>query len=326
MRENLGWLDWFDNETVSKNGTFAIYRNYLLRGKEGESVYEFPQILGTLNWSPDLSRTAPIAKGVTVFFYHGLYFETSLSRHLTDNTDFNPYEIYEIYFRTAFRHLLARHNRKPIPDADEIAEPIILKQHISMENDYLLESDRYFSECYNDEDRILKSKISEYVKGYIIWVTAKYEILNSKHLHNRDVALEILSDKNTGSKKRILNHWTLKNLWTKTDNHYDAVMQKLTSEIYPILDIPFATKTITGYSWNESIDSTKSYLSGFIYTCLLNKWINDKYKSPDYLRIIKNTFDISVDKTPYNSPYSTSQNPDNLYMIPFKDYRSILDL
>ncbi len=131
-----------------------------------------------------------------------------------------------------------------------------------------------------------------------------------------DLSSKPISDKITMKPKKE----TLFNIWEMSKEHYDEIIRKLATNVHLPLDIPFVTCKDNLHYWNKSIKSSKSYLSGFIYTCLLKKWILDKHDSKEYKLIIKNTFNIDVDTTPYKGAHGKAKSHDNKYLEPFKAY------
>ena len=175
MTQIYSWEDSFDRETADKSGNFCLYRNYCIKHNNEEFNYEFLLIPGTLNWNPLLYLTTPVAKGITVYYCNSLFFEKSLFQHLSDDTSFSTHYIYENYFDKLFNVFLNKFNSRPTPVSKDEVECIFLPQHLKDETISLLESEKYYTECINENDRILKAKIREYVTGYFGWLKAKID-------------------------------------------------------------------------------------------------------------------------------------------------------
>ncbi len=83
------------------------------------------------------------------------------------------------------------------------------------------------------------------------------------------------------------------------------------------IDTPFVTQINDKLQWNQTPQrGWQQYMAGFIYTCMKNLWIADKYTSPDFVEILNNTFNAKPNKKWFKSISTTApHNPK--YLEPF---------
>lgn len=313
------WEDKIEDGFLKNNGSYILYRH------RWENV-EFDKPKGTvvIHFPSDALKVKdkePIAWGFIAFLYVGLPGYPSYYKFLVENGTALNVDFYTQYFDFS-----KSWSARVFPSEPFLLDPVtfeaeFLLNHIEEESEHLAESEKFFTDTLNESDRVIKSKMKDKAFGYISFLQAKIDTLNNESTDSPDQfknSTAINGDKHSTShiKKKPQ---TLREIWKKRPEHYSYIISLLCKNPYVQLDIPFVTELDGVLTWNSSVQNTKSYLSGFIYTCLLNKWILDEYTAPDYVRIIKNTFNISVDSTSYKSPLSKAHmHKNDVYLIPFK--------
>jgi hypothetical protein len=99
---------------------------------------------------------------------------------------------------------------------------------------------------------------------------------------------------------------------------YDEFIEFLKAP-YPEIDTSFVSEINGQLHWNRTPKKGfASYLAGFIYVCVKNKWIKDDYSGEDYKRILGNTFNIEFNKKPFEQ--IAAKAFDDKYLKPFKNF------
>lgn len=299
------WEDKIEDGFLKNNGIYILYRhrweNVECEKSKGTVIIHFPSD------APQVKDEEPIACGFSAFLYVGLpgypsyyKFQAEQGSALTED------------FYTQYYDFSKSWSARVFPSESFLLYPVtfeaeFLRNHIEEESEHLAESEKFFTETLNAEDSKIKTNMQVIVAEYINFLQAKIETLT----HLPTVLPSHLRKKPQPN--------TLREIWTKRPEHYSYIMSLLCNYPFVQLEIPFATEIEGVLTWNKSVENSKSYLSGFIYTCLLNKWILDKYTSSDYVQIIQNTFHIKVDSTPYKSAMAKAKLfEDDIYLLPFK--------
>jgi hypothetical protein len=100
-----------------------------------------------------------------------------------------------------------------------------------------------------------------------------------------------------------------------TKDYYNEVIEILQKNFLHI-DNAFVINIKNNLHWNLfSKKGSKSYLAGFIHTCVKRKWIIDKYSADEITKILKKTFNLeTLDSKTFRS---ISLFDNQLYIKPF---------
>jgi len=325
MEQKIKWIDRFVNESNENSSDFRLYREYYYDNENGEI---------NLDFNLPLSDADPIATGLTAYMFQFKFTNSDFSSYLLNNGDYDIELLYENYYQEVLSKAHVKYSEQHKYMTEFYAELEFFNEHIATEKQYRQQSEKFYSECIDNDDKAMKSKIRGIVEGYSTWVNNNfsksiYELfdcqskeedfkINSAIATNKDGTKKI-----SRSKKITKETRTLRDIWVFPQDHYDNILFKLSTDIYLKLELPFITQLEDKCIWNKSNYGSKSYLSCFIYTCLNNKWIPDTFTSREFVTIIKNTFNIKVDSTPYKSANANAKlaKENNIkYLDPFKNY------
>lgn len=96
--------------------------------------------------------------------------------------------------------------------------------------------------------------------------------------------------------KNVSHTKSLKEIWTKDEEHYNKVMEFL-KEVSPTVGCSFINDK---YQWQKFKNSIK-YLAAFTKMCILKEYIQSNYSAPEYQRIYNKTFAIEFNPKPFQS-------------------------
>jgi hypothetical protein len=337
------WLDIPDQAELTNRGNCILSRiRFQLKPIIASNAFSAGSI-SSIEYRL-IKNKETIALGICAFLFIGLPNEKSYYQFYKLHNTILDIDFLEKYY--SFRYTSNYNNfyKDELSFVDpEIFCSEFLLTHLNEEKNYILKSEKFFYETENETDRIIKLKIQEYAAKYLHFLqdkinrksvdvlesitptlTSDFSESNFKTDSYKDSELLKINNETNTPKKSKIDKQTLKEIWNGPIDEFDRVFLKLTTDIYQSFEIPFVTKSGELYYWNVSLTSSKSYLWGFIYTCIINKWILDQYKSPEYKIIIQNTFNISVDSTPYKAAYSLAilaNESNNKYLYPFKKYK-----
>lgn len=166
-----------------------------------------------------------------------------------------------------------------------------------------------------------KGKVQSQVFAQSVWEYYNWikSFLPSHQEKNKKPLLEKTKKKSTKEKKpkSIL---ILKDIWEEdckgTKKQYDLTINFLLEEYLPI-DSSFITEISGNYYWNKVPQhGWVQYLAGFMYICIKQKWILNRYSAPKLKDILCRTFNIDeFDSKPFRSLFVSP--PDNKYLKPF---------
>ena len=239
--------------------------------------------------------------------------------------DFLYKENQSLYY--LFKRLNSRFKKVNIEFNKETLDFLLLKnnaQKISLTRDNVKPIFKLITE-YIDKQKIDESKIDDYVKELIqkFFLSIYCEIANINSeicLNNaNDLGLHytleevgdflVLSPISIKPKTNIIikpKPELLIDIWVldKDGNkeYYYEVIESLQKNFLDI-DSAFVSNINNSLHWNLiSKKGSKSYLAGFIHTCIKRKWILDIYSALDLTKILKKTFNLeTLDPKPFRN-------------------------
>jgi len=178
MENDFSWDYWIDYNECATTGNFYLFRNPIYLGADGNAYHRYT----TTPLPPDstetpLTMTLPVASGITAYFAGGFGSTMNLYDSLRLKANFDAVSLYEIYFKNVLKWKRIENSQSPAPKhQDEFIFNFLIK-HIETEKKHLLDSSNYYLECYDENDHTIKTRIKDYVNGYIDWITKNYEDL-----------------------------------------------------------------------------------------------------------------------------------------------------
>lgn len=189
-----------------------------------------------------------------------------------------------------------------------------IEPYESDKKEYQKLRDKKYQDHYDDEGKLVEGEI---MSGQLS-VNSVSAQLYGRYFLFRDFLIEKLYGSIKPPKNPKFNpKTTLKDIWRTGDEHYAEVINYLMDE-----------NVTTGYSFVTLVDGAYKWLNkrgqgplvqAFIKSCILNNFILDQYSSSQYLQIIKNTFQFSIDKdlmTPYGLTKIAAGHLDTFLTLP----------
>lgn len=324
MADLPAWKDVFDSDLWYSHYKFVLYR-YRLKPDQNP-VIDVPSIdMGTIPSNYE-KENQPIAFGFSAFLYQGSESERSFYNwhELHDNSINVNFK--DQYYNYCWIHYNYLYNSDSVYNEPVAFKAEFLLTHLRDEKQYLIDSEKFFIETLDAKDSQIKSKMQDLASEYISFLQEKIDVLTQESSESPAQLQNtiVINDKTPShaDKRKKHQYNTLREIWEKDGDHYEYIIDLLCNHSFKRLDYPFVTDFEGRLIWNSAEHMSKSYLFGFIYTCLLNKWISSIHSSTDYLRIIKNTFNIKVDPGPYKSALAKAISAENskyaTYLAPFK--------
>lgn len=191
MKKDRSWSNWLDPEKVQK-GNYTLYRNYI---ENGQFIY-YPDSKEKEDY---IGHTTPVALGITAFLVGDDHGSDYVKCFLAKGKKFDTKQTYSLYFNGCLSEFMTGRKSLPFPQKDEELRQSFLLQHIDNEREYYLLSDKYFTECRDESDRMINETIREYVKGYFAWLESLVKENTSSDL--------------SGSRKTIIAESIVIKLW-----------------------------------------------------------------------------------------------------------------
>ena len=178
MEHEVSWEYWTDHEQNLKTTKFYLYRNPIYLGPDGQKRVQFStDFKDPENPQNHISSSKPIAFGISVFFAMGLPKLRDLSDILYLEEGLSSANLYQLYFNIVSKSGLNSIRQDRISNTEERILLEFQNRHLKEEKQYLIESEKYYSEFINDEDHKLKMVIKKHVNNYINWLSAKNKAL-----------------------------------------------------------------------------------------------------------------------------------------------------
>jgi len=337
MADSTLWKDISDISQIIDNGKYFLYRHR--RIEKSSDIINFKD-----QNSPDdtefVSDPTPIATGFSAFLFIGLPNEKSYYQFHDLYDTARDIDFLDQYF--AFRH--DSHYNKYYYNTLSVQNPEIflsefLLCHFKEEKENYLKSERFFNEILNDKDKQIKGKLNAYTLNYLQFLQKKIDPLlgeagliseislitsiNSENnfsntpAKNPELSKNIVDDFKTRDKRETVP-LEIKDIWIGTPEQYKSVMEILSSISITISETAFI-KQVNGklYWQNPAKYRRDKYLSGFLYTCLVNGLILNK-TAIAFSHILSNTFNINCKPDAFKS--ISANPPDNKYLKPFKSF------
>jgi len=176
------WFDFINEEKYQQTGEALLYRNPLkktnpkLKVNGSIPTYDFSTSPGD-NYIFDQK---PFASGFTAYIGHDEVKpgQNSLKSNIVLKRDFESEEYYRLYTEIIFKLDLIKNKMLPSPLSNQDFELSFYPEQLSKEEDYLISSERFFTDCLNEDDILLKGNLRLYTDGYLKWLQDKIDDLN----------------------------------------------------------------------------------------------------------------------------------------------------
>ncbi len=364
MDKILTWIDFLDHHTIAGTGEYMLYRNYFVLDQFDQLMYKYAEHPGSDERAKtSLYDTPPVARGFSAFYAHWLQPDQILPEALMNITYLDPPEYYEVYLKSAFKVFMLRNERSSKPLSRIEIKSKFFPEHIQREKTWFEQSHKFYSQCKDEEDQEFKDKLLADFNGYMAWLKEKAQLpfpthvlslqpsskaviqprvinsgiminnlinvfpYNSLHSENQAVT-KSLPVPRTQNKKPKIDSQTLLDIWIADKRYYHQIIEAVSSKSFLNISVPLISIADNGMlNWNKSNMKYKSYLAGFFYACLLHGFITDAYTGSDYVLLIKNTFGITVDSSPYKAAMGkakTSSVGNSEFLSPFQDIITII--
>ena len=333
------------------NNFFSSGQN-LLRHINLESFYVAKELIDEINndsaLSEELKSLLKFQLYIEQFNNRVIGYLNNIRLIIFDKID-NPFEVkkkcdflykenQDLYY--LFKRINSKYNEVNIEFNKENFDFLLLKNNFqktpltrdSVEPKFKLKTE------YLDKQKFDESKIDDYAKKLIqifaFNIYTEIANLNAEICKNNGTELSlyytlekvsdfvVLSPISTKSKttnilkpkpELLIDIWELDKDGNK--EYYNEVIEMLQKNFLNI-DNAFVSNINNNLYWNMiAKKGSKSYLAGFIHTCVKRKWIIDKYSAYEITEILKKTFNLeTLDPKPFRN---ISIFDKQLYINPF---------
>jgi len=194
----------------------------------------------------------------------------------------------------------------------------ILRSVLTGQKDYLTLKGSDYKSIMKKQEEFRKAKLNKDLfqacfaindNMHITWLNKYFEFLkkNNPYIKNKPIKtipqtlLEIWVPDKDGSKYQ-----------------YELIVKDLKQNFAPPISGPLLREVNNKRYWRKDYKGAILYLTGFIYTCIKNGWINPIYSAPQYGKILNNTFNIIFNVGPFKNLMENP--PKEKYLKPFKKF------
>lgn len=178
------WTDFIDEDKYQLTGEALLYRNPHKETNTGNGIvsispnYEFSTSPGN-NYIFDQK---PIAYGFTAYIGHDEVMPgyNSLKSNIVVKRVFQTEDYYRNYLKKIYDLELLRNNMKARPKSIKDFEVSFYSGLLIKEEEKLKLSERFFTECVDEDGTILKELLNEYIEAFLEGVQKKIYELNPR--------------------------------------------------------------------------------------------------------------------------------------------------
>jgi hypothetical protein len=167
------WSDILDDDEYISNGIAALYRNpnsLQIFDNLPEYTFLFHDYTNS-EYSKNLFDTKPVAFGITAYLGYDLSsLGPSLKEMLSEGKTFDTKDLFKNYLSNASKRVHLANKSLPFPKTDDEVNHQFYFDHLADEKLKLADSHIFYTQCKNDADFNLKSKIKIYVDAYFDWI------------------------------------------------------------------------------------------------------------------------------------------------------------
>jgi hypothetical protein len=186
MKKNFSppsWEDFFDESHFEKTGEALLFRNQVSISEQNHQKVT----VGTCLPSSDEMRqhtfiNKPVASGFTAYIGHDELQPgyNSLKSNIQSERNFYTKDYYRNYTERKRARFLTENEMLPNPLTGIALELAFYRRLVEEERRCFNSSRKFYSECMNPEDRILKKRLSEYALQYLELIQSTLTELEGK--------------------------------------------------------------------------------------------------------------------------------------------------